>query len=325
MFPCTSLDALERNLKVLEKKFHLCLLEGTLNYEDSVKFEILWIGLKNAFSKIQVESYEARLFSPIQRVFLMKKRLFDIVGCNADVEQLQVSILYASEKTKQLQYKLEIDRCKFIVPDNMYPEELVNRMCCTNSEDKISLLKKTPQAQPNLFRVFPTRAGLVPQAKPHPLCSSAPHSPHCQARLSEYLSYCAICWSLQPLERIEVYTVLVLGLVYTAFSCAAMPLSQSELSTRAGNAEPVSFKIRFSPPSINSDRHYHVEDKHRTVQQIQIFMDRVAIGFGFQPKVQICGQWVKVVGLILFPGNIRFPRRKWFIFRQNDRIDPEEE
>ncbi|KAJ3928263.1 MAG: hypothetical protein NXY57DRAFT_538078 [Lentinula lateritia] len=93
VFPCTSLDALERNLKVLEKKFHLCLLEGTLNYEDSVKFEILWIGLMDAFSKIQVESYEARFSSPIQRVLLMKKRLFDIVGCNADVEQLQVSIL----------------------------------------------------------------------------------------------------------------------------------------------------------------------------------------------------------------------------------------
>ncbi|GAW03376.1 hypothetical protein LENED_005100 [Lentinula edodes] len=114
MFPCTSLDALERNLKVLEKKFHLCLLEGTLNYEDSVKFEIIWIGLMDAFSKIQVESYEARLSSPIQRVLLMKKRLFDIVGCNADVEQLQVSILYASEKTKQLQYKLEIDRVRVV-------------------------------------------------------------------------------------------------------------------------------------------------------------------------------------------------------------------
>ncbi|KAJ3898275.1 hypothetical protein F5879DRAFT_981067 [Lentinula edodes] len=114
MFPCTSLDALERNLKVLEKKFHLCLLEGTLNYEDSVKFEIIWIGLIDAFSKIQVESYEARLSSPIQRVFSMKKRLFDIVGCNADVEQLQVSILYASEKTKQLQYKLEIDRVRVV-------------------------------------------------------------------------------------------------------------------------------------------------------------------------------------------------------------------
>ncbi|KAJ4469737.1 hypothetical protein C8J55DRAFT_564382 [Lentinula edodes] len=113
MFPCTSLDALERNLRVLEKKFHLCLLEA-LNYEDSVKFEIIWIGLMDAFSKIQVESYEARLSSPIQRVLLMKKRLFDIVGCNADVEQLQVSILYASEKTKQLQYKLEIDRVRVV-------------------------------------------------------------------------------------------------------------------------------------------------------------------------------------------------------------------
>ncbi|GAW03377.1 hypothetical protein LENED_005101 [Lentinula edodes] len=30
------------------------------------------------------------------------------------VEQLQVSILYASEKTKQLQYKLEIDRVRVV-------------------------------------------------------------------------------------------------------------------------------------------------------------------------------------------------------------------
>ncbi|KAH7867883.1 uncharacterized protein C8R40DRAFT_1136986 [Lentinula edodes] len=90
-------------------------------------------------------------------------------------------------------------------------------------------------------------------------------------------------------SRIEVYTVLVFGLFYAAFSCAAMPLSQSELSTRADNAElqEVSFSIEFPEPEANERHLYDVQNKDLTVKQIQTYMDRVAIGFGFRPMVHI--------------------------------------
>ncbi|KAJ3875014.1 hypothetical protein F5051DRAFT_74056 [Lentinula edodes] len=91
-------------------------------------------------------------------------------------------------------------------------------------------------------------------------------------------------------SRIQVYTVLVFGLFYDACNCAAMPLSQSELSTRADSAEQlqeVSFLIRFTEPEANERQLYDVQNKDLTVKQIQTYMDRVAVGFGFRPMVHI--------------------------------------
>ncbi|KAJ4469738.1 hypothetical protein C8J55DRAFT_492029 [Lentinula edodes] len=91
-------------------------------------------------------------------------------------------------------------------------------------------------------------------------------------------------------SRIQVYTVLVFGLFYAACNCAAMPLSQSELSTRADNAEQlqeVSFSIEFPEPEANQRHLYNLQNKDLTIKQIQTYMDRVAIGFGFRPMVHI--------------------------------------
>ncbi|KAJ3897508.1 hypothetical protein F5879DRAFT_1006197 [Lentinula edodes] len=100
------------------------------------------------------------------------------------------------------------------------------------------------------------------------------------------------------------YFVLILGLFYAACSCAAMPLSQSGLSTattstnisvRADNDDntheavqhrEVPFKVMFITPRKDL-RLYDTPDKTETVDQLQQYLDLVMVKLGFRPTVQV--------------------------------------
>ncbi|KAJ4496563.1 hypothetical protein C8R41DRAFT_261862 [Lentinula lateritia] len=88
----------------------------------------------------------------------------------------------------------------------------------------------------------------------------------------------------------EPYFVLILGLVYAAFGCAAMPLSQSGLSTATTSTNishrEVPFKVIFITPQKDL-RLYDIPDKSETVNQLQQYLDLMTVELGFRPTVQV--------------------------------------
>ncbi|KAE9392216.1 hypothetical protein BT96DRAFT_944797 [Gymnopus androsaceus JB14] len=101
---------LDPDIPLLDKTFHQGLVNGSLYDEDFSGFEVNFIQcqLMNTASRIRLEKYEVRTLS------WLSYHLYAIIACHDDIEAFRISNLPASEKNKQTQYKLEIDRRQMV-------------------------------------------------------------------------------------------------------------------------------------------------------------------------------------------------------------------